>query len=281
MEILSQIINQQTDMNIQPKDDEYIKDGRIYCKKCNTPRTSILNFAGVEKKVRCICKCQSEAYEHEQELERKKRKIEKIKQLKVKSLMGKRYEHATFESCKMTSASFEKAFIRCKKYCAAAEQCIKEGLGIYLYGDSGVGKTYLTACMCNALTNQLHQCLFTSFTEISKAIRATFNSRNETEESLIDKIVRVDVLFIDDLGTEILKRNGDDSWLQEKIYDIINKRYNNNKATIFSSNYTLDELENDRGMMKKTVDRILEMSNAIIRIEGESLRKKIIKDIPF
>jgi DNA replication protein DnaC len=58
------------------------------------------------------------------------------------------------------------------------------------------------------------------------------------------------------------------------VFDIINKRYNNKKPTIFSSNHSPNELITQRGMMQKTVDRIAEMSKAIIKLSGESYRMK-------
>ena len=60
------------------------------------------------------------------------------------------------------------------------------------------------------------------------------------------------------------------------IFDIINKRYNNKKATIFSSNHSLNELINKSGIAEKTVDRISEMaSGAVMKIEGASLRNTL------
>ena len=94
------------------------------------------------------------------------------------------------------------------------------------------------------------------------------------EIDLINKIANVDFLFIDDLGTEKVTKDGEDTWLQDKIFEVINKRYNNMKPTIFTSNYSLQELVQDRGLLDKTVDRILEMSTAIIKVEGRSNRAK-------
>ncbi len=80
-------------------------------------------------------------------------------------------------------------------------------------------------------------------------------------------------MFFDDLGTEIFSKGSGDTWLQSLLFDIINKRYNSKKATIFSSNHSLNELINERRIAEKTVDRISEMtSGAVMKIEGASLR---------
>ena len=281
MEALSEILNKQNLTSSQPNVNEYEKDGLIYCSKCNTPKQTIINFMGKPKKVRCSCKCEAEEFERLQVEQIAREKQIQIESLKINSLLGKRYANASFETSDISSDNFKRALDRCKKYCEVADEVLANGYGIYIYGNSGTGKTHLTACMCNELISQLRQCLFTNFFEISKSIRATFNSRSDTEERLIERISNVDFLFIDDIGTERLQNNGEDTWLQEKIYDIINKRYNAKKPTIFTSNYNLNELVAERGMLEKTAERVLEMSNAIIKLDGLSYRRRIKKDIPF
>ena len=119
------------------------------------------------------------------------------------------------------------------------------------------------------------------FFEISKIIREAYNKRN-SEEELINKITSVDFLFIDDIGTEVLKKNDEDTWLQGVVFDVINKRYNNKKPTIFTSNHSIQELISQRGFMPKTVDRIIEMSSLILKIEGKSFRIENRKnELPF
>ena len=281
MEIMEQVIKNMLTTDMQMKDDDdYIENGLLYCGKCRTPKQSIIHINNKEIKVPCSCECESREYERQREIVKARERQEYISNLKKMSLIGKRYEDVTFDKCQNTSESFARAKQRCMKYCSIADEALDNGYGIYIFGNSGVGKTLLTACMCNELTNQVKQCLFTNFFEISKSIRATFNSREESEERLVDRLCDIDFLFIDDLGTERVKSNGDDTWLQEKIYDIINKRYNAKKPTIFTSNYNLNDLIN-RGMMDKTVDRIYEMSTAIIKIEGSSYRKKVEKKSPF
>ena len=115
--------------------------------------------------------------------------------------------------------------------------------------------------------------LFTNFFEIAKHIKQTFNYNNsETEEQFINRLTDVDLLIIDDIGTEILVKNGEKTWLQDKIYDVINARYVEQKPTIFSSNESLTELVEKCGLMKKTVDRIASMSTARIKLQGSSYR---------
>lgn len=254
--------------------DEYIKEGMIYCKECNTLRTLRVNAFGKERIVRCLCKCQAQERDMQEKVEKEIEKQMKLNKLKQASLLSKRYEDTTFDNCITgENKSFDIAFERCKKMCANSDEVLKNGYGIYIYGDKGTGKTHLTSCMANELMKQYKQVLFTNFFEISKSIRATFNG-NGNETNLINKFANIDFLFIDDLGTEKVTKNGEDTWLQDKIFEVINKRYNNMKPTIFTSNYSMKELIEERGIMEKTVDRILEMSSVVLKIEGKSYRQK-------
>lgn len=249
-------------------------DGLLYCTKCHTRRCTKDPVPGIGKRMPIVCECMKEEERREKEREAQQEKLRKLDKLRGASLLGERYKDTTFDNTDLNRpADFQKAFERCRKFCQIADQALEQGYGIYLYGESGTGKTHLTACMCNELMSKMHQCLFTNFFEISKLIKATWNG-NANSENVIRRICEVDFLFLDDLGTEKVTKDGEDNWLQGQVFDIINKRYNNRKPTIFSSNYSMNELIADRGLMKKTVDRIGEMSTAMIKLTGESYRRK-------
>ena len=250
------------------------EDGLLYCTKCHTLRVTEHIVPVFERRMPVMCKCMREAEQKAKGKDEYNRKMQMLDRIRSASLLGERYKDTTFANTDLSvGGEFEKAFNRCRRYCEIADDALEKGYGIYIYGNSGTGKTHLTACICNELINQYRQCLFTNFFEISKLIRSTYN-RNTEAEGIIKRICEIDFLFIDDLGTEILRKNGEDNWLQEQVFDIINKRYNNEKPTIFSSNYSLNELIEQRGMMEKTVDRIMEMSTAIIKLNGASYRAK-------
>lgn len=271
--------------NFELQPDEYVKDNMIYCSNCHDKRLYVgIDWTGKKVARRCICMCQDNKLKMEEEEERKRKRLLRIEQLKERSLIDERYKHKKFEDLDLSNASFKEAYTRCKKYCEVSNEVLKNGYGIYLWGNSGTGKTLLTSCMANNLIEQEYTVLFTNFFEILKAIRSTFKANaKETDDSVINNIADVDFLFIDDLGTESLSKNDGDNFTQDKIFEIINKRYNKQKPTIFSSNYPIKELVASRNIMYKTVDRINEMANAVIEIKGESYRNKHIKNqvLPF
>ena len=272
MEGLNELILHLIPMNIE---NTYVgEDGLLYCTKCHTRRCTKEPVPMLGRRMPVTCDCMKDAERKEKEREEQEEKLRKLDRLRGASLLGDRYKDTTFDKTDLDRPEdFKKAFNRCRKYCQIPDQALEHGYGMYIYGDSGTGKTHLTACMCNELVAQMKQCLFTNFFEISRLIKSTWNGDADSG-NVVKRICDVDFLFIDDLGTEQLTKNGEDNWLQGQVFDIINKRYNNKKPTIFSSNYSMNELIADRGMMKKTVDRIGEMSTAMIRLSGDSYRRK-------
>lgn len=249
--------------------EEYIQDGDIYCKNCHTPRTC----DGITRKVRCRCKCELEQIEERRELERRAERLRHLEKLKVESLLGERYKAVTFDKTDVTDQEFKAVYDRFRKYCDVSSKVLQEGVGIYLYGKKGTGKTHLTACAANELMSRYYSVLYTNFAEISKTIRGTYGNRQESEADFMRKLAEIDFLFIDDFGTELVTRDGEDLWLQEKIFEVVNKRYNSKKPIIFTSNYSLPEMLKNRGLADKTVDRINEMCETM-KLEGSSYRLK-------
>jgi DNA replication protein DnaC len=259
-----------------------MKDGMLYCSTCNEPKLYKSAKYGM---IRCVCSCYTKQVNKELKRAEDQKRLEKFKVLQKQSLIGERFADATFDNTiidEKTDPSFKIAFDRCKKFCENHKEVLDNGYGIYIYSEqSGNGKTWLATCIVNELTKQLVPCLFTNFFEILMELNNTFNG-SEKENQIIDKLAKIPLLVIDDIGTERLLVNGEDNRMQEKVYTIINRRYNEKKSTIFTSNLTMRELVTKRGMMIKTVDRISEMSSATLNIKGESFRSKTKpKELPF
>lgn len=252
------------------------EEGFLMCANCHTRREAIFRFkeAGKEKRVPCVCRCQQAKIqkEYDKAFEYDRRRY--VESLRRASLLGEQYDSATFAETDLYSKEFAQVYARCQKYCEAAPLVLKKGHGIYLYGNPGTGKTHITACMANELLNQGRAVLFTSMGEISKAIRGTFDRKGgQTEQEFMKKLNSIDFLFIDDFGTERLVKGNEDLWLQEKVFDIVNTRYNNNKPIIFTSNYSLADMARERGLSLRTVDRIQE-KNVTMELKGSSYRDK-------
>lgn len=235
-------------------DDEFLgEDNNVYCKNCNSART--LQIEG--HYFRCMCRCQSEKFNKEELEKKQKETIDKLNRLQNNAFLGQRYREVRFENTEIPNKTFEKAYDICYNYVVEWKKNLKCGYGIYLYGDTGVGKTHLTACMGNALLSNGVPVMFTSFVEISNRLLKSF-STNESEDDFLNKIMNVEFLVIDDIGAERIKTKNGDTFMQDKIYYIIDSRYKKQLPTIYSSNYSLGQLIDERGLEKRTTDRIAE-----------------------
>lgn len=260
--MFQEVINQM-EKSMHSSNDDYMKDGLVYCGKCNTPKQ--IYVEALKRNMPKMCKCREEEVEHQEKLFKQNKKQDEIRRLRKACLLGEKYRTATFENTETAhSKEFEVIYNRCKRYCTVADAVLSNGTGIYLFGTNGTGKSWLTACMGNELMNNFYTVLYTNFAEISKKILTS-------NEDFINRLAKIDFLFVDDFGTEKVVNGNEDKWLQEIVFEVINKRYIENKPIIFTSNYSLQELIKDRGMAKRTVDRIMEMCE-VMRLDGESYR---------
>lgn len=259
-----------------PRQDEYIgEDGELHCKHCNGARS----LTYLNKRMRCICECEEHERAKREDERKKNERCEAIKQLQSASLIGEEYKGVTFENTETgRSESFNKAYALCKTYCEQAEWFRQRGQGVYLYGALGCGKTHLAACMANSLIKQCKPVLFTNFFKIMQLIRNE-KTKNGKESDILDKLAVVEYLFIDDIGAERVSANGEETWVQEYIFNILNDRLSNRMPTIFTSNYGLKELRDKRGLQPRICDRIARIvGTAAVKIEAPNYRREQVKN---
>ena len=266
---------------------EYVgEDGYIYCRKCHTPRVAIIPYGDDRLVVNCACECvlEKRKIREQQEAEQKQREL--MARRRVKSLLVGQYERAKFDLTDLTGAdkSFIEAYQRLQKYAEIHSVARSNGYGVYLWGKCGVGKTHLSACLANRLLEKGCNVLFTNMLEVSRKIRETFGNRygNDKGSKIIKELTSVDFLFLDDFGTEQYTKGGEENWLQDEIYSVLNSRLTERKPTIFTSNYSIEELNTQRGLSIKNTNRVVGLSTAIMNIQGMNYRFKNRKeDLPF
>ena len=129
----------------------------------------------------------------------------------------------------------ERTFQICRRY--AMEFTERSG-NLLFSGDTGLGKTFLSACIARAVADRGYSVMYESAGHLfTKMERAKFggdeDARKETE-----KYSLCDLLIVDDLGTEM-----GGQFTTSALYTLINDRILNGKATIVSTNLTTEELE--------------------------------------
>ena len=133
--------------------------------------------------------------------------------------------------------------------------------GLLFMGPAGVGKTHLAVSIMKGLLSRGFAATFYESGSLLKEIQDSYNPVSKTSElRVLAPVYQADVLVLDELGATVPT-----DWVRDTMYQIINKRYNDKKLTIFTTNYLDeprvlhqgDESDGTRSFsQKKSADRI-------------------------
>lgn len=217
--------------------------------------------------IRVECDCQRNIREEKQRKEeqemlkelQEKENERKLEELRSYSAIGEKFKNVRFEDYKPENKSQQDALDFCRKWADNPEG------GIYICGESGLGKSMLMACMANHIMYEKKQSVY--FTN-------TFRLQRPMQlDEIIDRSIEADYLFFDDLGTSTFERYGEKTKIDDLLYYLIDERYLSDKPIVVSSNYTPKELI-AHGVRPATVDRITEMTKHRFQLFGKSYRRK-------
>jgi DNA replication protein DnaC len=132
------------------------------------------------------------------------------------------------------------------------------GRGLWLYGDTGTGKTTLAMLVSKAALEAGHSVAIYSLPKLLARIRRTYESEpgGDSYLSFFERLTSVDLLHIDDLGAE--KRS---DWVLEQLYALINERYEAQRSVMVTTNLAHEELEEQIG--NRTVSRLTQVCDEV------------------
>ena len=188
---------------------------------------------------RCDCK-QSKYYWDEIDLKEEKQKKRKqfeqmIRQFYIQNYLSKQIQDYQFENFIITKTNKKEVEIA-KDF---TEKCINKNQknGLIITGKSGVGKTHLATAILNKLTEKDMLVLMGRLILLLDVIKDTFKDFSSKEKDIIELYSKVDMLIIDDLGTERIS-----SWALEKLYTIIENRNENKLPIIVTTRFNKESL---------------------------------------
>ncbi len=154
------------------------------------------------------------------------------------------------------------------KQCTDFVRNFGNGDNLYFYGNSGLGKTFLCNCIAKDILDKGNTVLYMTASEVFKiaeSIRFEKGSDDELYE-LMDTIYDVDLLIIDDLGTEFAT-----VVTSSELFNICNRRILRRKHTVISSNLGPDELESQYS--ERIVSRFIG-NYKLLKFFGDDIRIK-------
>jgi len=231
----------------------------IVCQHCGGAGFRILDsFDRPSRAVECAC-----------------RRGERAGGLLEQARLPKRFQRCEFENYAEISPSHRLAKQRLERF---AREYPAEEHGLLIMGPPGVGKTHLVAALINTLVREKGvPCLFYDFQDLLKEIQNSYNAASGTSElAVLQPIFATEVLALDDLGAR-----KPSAWVADTLSHIISTRYNDVKATLFSTNY-LDHpvRKEDPTLTDRISDRVrsrLHEMSVRIEISGKDFREDILR----
>lgn len=208
------------------------------------------------------------AKEQEKIAQQRAQMQDRINRLLGKSGLKKRFLNRTFENFIVKTSNQNKAYIAAKKYADKFQDYYENGIGLYIEGTNGTGKTHLAASIALQLIQSGVPVVCKTSIEILDDIKKAFDDNKTNEFEVLNVYKSVDLLIIDDLGKEQCT-----DWSMSTIYSIMNDRYEDMKPTIITTNYNEDALirnltpkGSDNEKIVAIISRLREVSTVITMV---------------
>ncbi|WP_438310879.1 ATP-binding protein [Sporosarcina sp. FA9] len=220
--------------------DSLSKPEPIPCEVCGMgrPQTQIEHpFKKVMTWVHCACPCvvvKNEKFWSDQKNADKQIKINRA--LKLSSAMEdiKSMTFDNFQGRSGTKAAYEEIM-------SAVKNFDKRGkLGVFIFGETGNGKSHITASGGNALIKSGYAVIYITEKDLFSRLQATKNFKNtETFGEIMGACLDADLLIWDDFMSSQKLSADEKDW----IFQIVNGRERANKPIWMTSNITPEEFE--------------------------------------
>lgn len=200
------------------------------------------------------------------------RRVVKLEKMLERAGLPRRYQEASFQTfdAGAVDRSIEAAKLMSEKYCE--EYLTDSSRGILYVGSVGVGKTHLAIATVRRLTlDYSTRCYFADFRDLLKRLQASFDGGSMTRTEIMRPVMQSDVLVLDELGAA---RATD--WTFEVAEEIINGRYNEARATLFTSNLPNEPPIGETRRLEPAGSRYGSISGAAAdAMRGESLGDRL------
>ena len=176
---------------------------------------------------------QYDSNKNEKEKQRKYREI--INKIYKECCIKRKLKYCDFVNFNINEDNQEALTTLIKYTHLCTENKVKDG--IIIYGSIGYENTHLAASIANEIIRNKKIALLERTSSITDRIKESFNKTVTTESEIMELYSNVDMLIIDDFGSETISK-----WALERLYRIINNRYENELPIVITTRYTREEL---------------------------------------
>lgn len=222
--------------------DSLDKPAPIKCPHCgkDKPQTQVEHpFKKEMRWVHCACPCEIkklEDFKVEQAGKEKRVKINKV--LRLSSSMED-IRTMTFDNYKLRKGS-ESAIEEVKTAVNSFDE--RKKMGVFIFGETGNGKSHLTAAGGNELIAKGKAVIYITEKDLFSRLQATKNFKNEESfQEIMGSCLEADLLIWDDFMSSQKMSPEEKDW----VFQIVNGRERANKPIWFTSNVTPDEFQSD------------------------------------
>ncbi len=145
-----------------------------------------------------------------------------------------------------------------------------EGWLVFM-GETGCGKTHLAAAIVNHRYEIGKPALFVVVPDFLDHLRSTFSPESKVSyDQLFESVKTAPLLVLDDFGEQ-----STNPWVKEKLYQLINYRYNSRLPTVITTRLSLDEIMEkvDPSISSRLVDRNISVTFGIIAPDFRNERR--------
>ena len=123
------------------------------------------------------------------------------------------------------------------QYCRGYAKEFAPGMNMLFVGGTGLGKTFLSACVANTVADKGYSVAYASAPQLFEKLNK--NQFNPDEESArqVQALKNCDLLIIDDLGTELTN-----NFVISALYSLVNDRLVTGKSMLISTNLNVSEI---------------------------------------
>jgi DNA replication protein DnaC len=154
-------------------------------------------------------------------------------------------------------------------YVSSLDKYIRQGVGLYLWGENSRGKTYIASALCKYVWGMYRVASYLiTAPDLYDATKSDYPAHEGSEETVLGRAQKVRFLVIDDLGREYRAKTG---FFESELSSILRNRIRSKKTTVITSNLDPKRIAPIYG---ESVFELLKSSMRDRKLVGENWRER-------